>query len=318
MYNFSEIKTKIAILSQREADTDYISKIGVWVNLSHRLLSEIYDYWIDLQDVYNFSTVDGQESYHLPSRFDKPLRLYDITNNRKITIKTEEEYFDSNIANIADAVEGQPSYARIYGSLGSTVPISSSGSTVQVKSSSASDTGSIVVRIQGYVDSNLLIEDYENVTVSAVTPTTYVSGSKTFYKITHISKSANTTGYLTIANSTGTVLEYLAPNERVARQHKVLKLGLIPDDAYSMRLLFKKSITELVNDYDYPFTECDRYLILDGWGWSLKQDKEDQRAEMAWGKAAEALKVLLANQNSKFGPDYQNKIESVWLNAHRR
>jgi len=317
MRNYGELKNDVAILSQRAGDSDYLTKIGVWLNLSHKLLSEIYDYWFDLQDTHNFSTVDGQENYALPNRFDKPFRLYDLTNNRHINIKTEEEYFDGNIANIADAQEGTPGTARIYGVQGVTTQVSSSGDTVKVKSSSDSDTGSIIVRVQGYVDSSLLIEDFENFTISPSSPTTYVAGTKTFYKITHISKSANTTGYITISDYTGTVLEYLSPVERIAR-HKILKLGLIPSDTYSMRLLFKKTPFEMVNDYDYPFTECDRYLTLDALGWSLKWDTKDQQAEYTWSHAEKALKILLAGQNNKFGPSYQHQAINIWVQAHRK
>lgn len=316
MRNFGELKNDVGVLVQRSDDSDYLTKIGVWLNISHKLLADIYDYYNDLQDVHNFTTVSGTETYGLPNRFDKPFRLYDLTNKRKLEIITEEEYTDSNLVSIINATTGKPGYARIYGVRGSTTVISTSGDTVQVKSSSSSDTGGIIIRIQGYIDSALLIEDFENITISATSPTTYVAGTKTFYKITHISKSANTTGYITIANSSGTVLEYLAPVERVAR-HKVLKLGLIPNAAISMRLLFKKTIFEMVNSYDYPFTECDAYLTLDVWGWALKQDKQDQQAEFAWNKAKDALEILLTNQGNKLGPDYQHKVISAWAQAHR-
>ena len=316
MYNFGELKEKVGILVQRSGDTDYPTKIGVWLQLSHKLLAEIYDYWLDLQGIYNFNTASGTEDYPLPNNFDKPFRLYDIDNNKKMDIKTEEEYFDDNIANIIDVNKGKPDTARIYGTVGSRVPISTSGATVQVKSSYATEPTAVVVRIEGYIDSSLLILGYESITIPIVASTTYVAGTTTFYKITHISKSINTTGYITIADSSGTVLETLASNERVSR-HKVLKLGLIPNATIAMRLLFKRTTIEMVNDYDYPFTECDRYLIMDAVGWAQKQEGKDQQAEYTWGKAAEALKVLLANQNSKLGPDYVNKVTSIWAQAHR-
>lgn len=316
MKNFGELKTDVGALMQR-SETAFLTNVGVWLNLSHKLLADVYDYWLDLQDIHNFTTVDGQGDYPLPNRFDKPIRLYDLTNDRKIAIQTEEEYFDANISNIADANEGDVSTARIYGTVGSRVPISTSGDTVKVKSSYVTEPDAVVIRVEGYLDSSMLIIGYENITIPIVASTTFVAGTTTFYKITHISKSINTTGYITIANSAETTIETLSPNERVSR-HKVLKLGLIPDDSVtSMRLLFKKTVLEMVNSYDYPFTECDRYLTLDALGWALKQDTKDQEAEFTWSKATEALKMLLVNQNSKLGPDYTHKVVSVWLSAHR-
>ena len=301
---------------QRSGDTDYKDKIGVWLQLSHKLLAEIYDYWFDLQDKYNFNATSGTEDYPLPNNFDKPFRLYDIDNNKKMTIKTEEEYFDDNIANIIDVTKGKPDTARIYGTVGSRVSIATTGDTVKVKSSYATEPTAVIVRIEGYIDSSLLILGYESITIPVSASTTYVAGTTTFYKITHISKSINTTGYITIANSAETVLETLASNERVSR-HKVLKLGLIPNATIAMRLLYKKNAIEMVNDYDYPFTDCSRYLIMDAVGWAQKQSGEDQKAEFTWNKANEALKVLLSGQNNKLGPDYVNKLTSIWSQAHR-
>ena len=316
MWNFGELKTKVGELTQRSGDNDYLSKIGVWLQMSHKTLTEMCDYWIELQEIFNFTTVANQEAYALPNNFDKPFRLYDLTHKKAIHPQTEEEYFDGNIANIVNATTSSViDKYRLYGIRGTTIAISTSGDTVKVKSSSASDTSNIIIRVEGYIDSDNLIMDYENITITSATPTTYNSGTKTFYKITHISKSANTTGYITIANSSGIVLEYLAPIERVAR-HLVLRFGLIPAGAYSMRMLYKKTIPEMVNDYDYPFTECDRYLIMDAAGWAFKQDKEDQRAELVWERAADALRALLNNQNSKLGPDYIQKIVSLWASSH--
>jgi hypothetical protein len=316
MLNFGELKAQAAILAQRSGDADYVTKIGSWMSLSHQLLSEIYDYWFDLQDIYNFTTVDGTEAYALPNRFDKPLRLLDLTNKKTIHPQTEEEYTDLNLGNIVDADEGIPDKFRIFGTQGVTTQIASTGKTVQAKSSSASDTGAYTVRVTGYIDSALLIEDSEDITISTSSPTTYVAGSKTFHKITQVSKSADTTGYITLADSDSTVLEYLAPKERVAR-HKVLKLGLIPASAYSMRLMFKKKANKLSNDGDYPFTECDRYLIMDTLGFALAQDKDKVGAEQAWKEAEKSLKFLLQNQSNKLGPDYQHEVLSKWASAHK-
>ena len=68
-----------------------------------------YDYWQELQTPMTpFSSVIGQETYYMPSNFDKPTRLYDFTNNRKLTMQTREEYVDANISNISGKVTGTP------------------------------------------------------------------------------------------------------------------------------------------------------------------------------------------------------------------
>lgn len=319
MLNFGELKTKVSELAQWSDSSDYKTKIGVWLNLAHRILAQSYDYYTELQKTHNFTTVADQEDYPLPNIFSKPFRLYDLTDNIHLKFDTtEEEYFDGHIEAIADADTGSPNTPRIYGTTPVTTQVASTGDTLQVKSSSSSDTGGIIVRVEGYVDSSKLIIDYEEITVSTSSPTTYVSGTKTFYEITHLSKSENTTGYVTLADSSSNVLGYLPANERISSL-KILKLGLIPDSANSMRLLYKAKTREMVSDYDYPFIDADNYLILEAWAWAVSQDKEMiGRALTIWNKAKEALYRLIADQNTKLGPEHQKKIDSVWSKSHRR
>lgn len=317
MRNLSELTNDTAVLAQRSGDSDYLTKIKVWIQMTVKWLSEEYDFWNELQDIYNFSSVGSREDYPLPNNFDKPFRLYDMTNNKKIDPEVEEVYFDSNIANIADVSTGTPDKYRLWGIFGTLVPIVSTGSTLKVKSSSSvAGDANVVIRIEGYIDSTLLILDYENITISSGSPTTYVAGTKTFYKIVHISKSANTTGYITVAQSDNTVLDTIAPTQRVCR-HKVLKLGKIPSAVNSYRLLYKKTVTEMVNDYDYPFVECDRFLVYDCAAWAYEQDKDSVRAGQLRQVAQQALLTILKNQSNKLGTDYQKKIVSKWLTAHR-
>src|SRR3990167_2463665 len=154
MLNFLEIKTETAKLAQRSEDEDYISKIGTWVNIAQQYLANVYDFYQELMDVYDFSSVDAIENYYMPFHFDKVLRVYDIENNKHLNIETEFIYFDGNIANIADVTTGIPGTARVFGVSGVKRAIASTGTTVPVKSSSSSGSGGIVIRIEGYLDSS--------------------------------------------------------------------------------------------------------------------------------------------------------------------
>ena len=314
MRTFGELKEDVAILVQRSGDTDYTAKIGQWINLSHRFIYNIYDYWNETEDIHNFTTVASTEDYFMPTRFNKPLKIFDITNDAKLTVVTEEEYFSANIANVADATEAKvPAFARLYGESPVTVQISTSGDNTQAKSSSASDSG-VKVRVEGYLDSALTSLGFETITLTGATAK---AGTVTFYKIVHVSKDSDSAGTITLEDSSGTDLVVMAPIDRVSR-HKVLKLGLIPNQANSMRILFKKDVQKLVNDEDYPFMDMDEFLTLDAWGYALSQEKEElQRATTVWGKARDALEVMLSSANNRLGPDFQKKFVSQWSQAHQ-
>ena len=317
MLTFGEISTNVAKILQRSEDESFKTDIGAWINIAHEYLYNIYDYWIELQDTYNFSTVDGTESYFMPNYFGKPLRIYDLTNKKPLTIQTEEEYTDSNISNVANAVEeASPSIIRFYGVSGSQVALSSSGSIVKVKSSSTADVGK-VVRIEGYIDSSLTIIDFENITLGTPS-TTFVSGTKTFYQRPRsISKSGDTDGYITIANSASATVAIMTSVDRVLR-HKVAKIGRIPSQTNSMRILYKKRVLRLVNTYDYPFTDADGYLTYRAAALGVEQEKEQpERSSFLNNMAQDELKAILVNQQSKLGPSFQHKMVSSFAQAHR-
>ncbi len=318
MLSFIELKTEIAKLVQRSDDTAYILKIGTWVNLGQEYLANVYDYYNELEEIYNFDSADGTQDYFMPNDFDKPFRVYDLTNNKKVSPKAEVEYFDANIEAIADADEEKaPSFYRLFGVSGINIAIAAAGSTFQVKSSSTTETAAVIIRIEGYVNSSKTILDYENITIPTASSSTFVSGSKTFYKIAHVSKSINTDGYITIANSSSTTAGILASWERVLK-HKVMKLGKIPNQTNSMRVLYKRKVRRLVHDNDYPFTDADDYLMLEAQGYALSEEKETvERAFSSWSKAKEALNKILVNKQTKLGPDFQHKFESAWLQSHR-
>lgn len=319
MFNFQELKENIATLVQRSGDSDYKTDIGVWINLSLLTLYNSYDYWLELRNRHNFTTVNGTPLYYMPSDFDKALRIYDITNDRPINIKTEEVYTDANIGNTADSTKGDVDTAYFVEVVGVKVQISTSGGTVQAKSSSTSDVHSSSltrqITIEGYLDSSQTIVGTEIISLNG---TTAVAGTTTFYKILNVSKSGDTTGYITLENSSGTDLATLGPIERVAR-YKAFRLGLVPDDSTTnMRVLYKRALRKLVNNGDYPFVECDDYLTFNATALALQQDKETiERAVMMQQMAKKAMIEILTNQQSMLGPSYQHKIVSSIAQGHR-
>lgn len=316
MFSFIKVVEAIGDLVQRPitTDTNYRDKIKVWVNFDHSLLGNIYDWWNSLRERYEWTTENGKERYFLPSNFDKPLsKVFDKTNYKELDWKTENEYMKERLSVLTET--GKPSIARIFGERSVRTQISSSGNTVKAKSSSASDT-SVTIQIRGYIDTSKLIESFETITVTGTGYTTATS-PKTFYEITQISKSADTVGYITIADGSDNILGYLIPEEYILR-HKQLYLGAdISDGEYDMELLYKRKIRRMVQDYDFPFIDCDNYLIYSGWGTALQEDKQFQMAEFILKRASQEMIRLVQNEAGQLGPEYQQKMESTFMQAHR-
>lgn len=314
MYTLGELKNNIAVLVQRSGSSDYKGEIETWINLSLQTLYNEYDYWNELINIFNFTTVDGTSRYYMPSDFEKPLRMFDITNNKPITPRTYQEYFDSNIGNIADANEASAAQYYFTEVVGVKVQVATTGDTVKAKSSSASDTTQIA-RVEGYLDSSLTIVGYENISLNGITA---VAGSTTFYKILHVAVSADTAGYTTLTDSSDTTLTTIGQIARVSR-HKAFDLGLIPDDSTtSMRVLYKKRFPKLVDDNDYPFVECDNYLIFNSASLAMQQEKELlDRAVLMANQAKAAKDSIMLNQATKLGTAFQHKLVSPIMQSHR-
>ena len=321
MYTFSDIYTGIATLVQRDQDVTFVSKCQRWVNMGAVIAFNMYDYWQELQTPMNpFSSVSGQQAYYLPSNFDKPTRIYDFTNNKKLTIQTREEYTDANIASISGGVTDIPQYASLYG-VSAVNYIETSSFSVQAKSSSSLDTGGIIVRVEGWVDSAKTILGYTNITISPSAPTSYVvdPNAIVFYGITRITKSNDTIGYITLADQAGTpnVLGTIAAVDRESR-YPVLYLGLIPDGVYSYGGYYKRRIKKMTDPNDYPFAEIGDFLHLYGLGWAYMEEKETvPRAQIVWDKAKELIGEQIRNEMNKLGDSQQHKMVPSTSQAHR-
>ncbi len=321
MYLFSEIVNGVAVLTQRDQDPTFITKVKRWVNIGAIVAYNAYDYWQELQSVMTpFVSVNGTESYFMPSDFDKPTRLWDFTNNKKLTIITRQEYVDGNISTVAAKTTSIPEYGMVYG-VSAVNFVNSSSFSVQVKNSSSTDISGATVRIEGWLDSAKTILGYTNITVSSSSPASYVTdpNSTVFYGITRITKSADTTGYIIIADQAGTpnILGNIPPVDRETR-YPVLFLGLIPSGAFNYDGLYKRKIKRMVDDNDYPFADISDFLHLYALGWAYSEEKETaERAEQVWKMAKELLDTQIRNQVQKLGDDHQLKFVPMTSQAHR-
>lgn len=321
MKSFGETCLDVGYMVQRDQDANYSSKIQNWVNLAQIKAVNAYDYWKALQSITPvFSSIAGQEVYYMPSDFDKPYRIYDLTNANKLVITTREEYYDANIYNISQSTQGQPLWAMFYG-ISAIAYVEKAGFTVKVKSSSVSDTAGYIVRVEGWLDAANTILGYTNITISSSSPTTYVTdpNSTTFYGITRITKSSyQTAGYFTIADSSGNVLATI-PQDDTQSRYPNLYLGLIPNAVINYQCLYKRRVKRMVDTNDYLFTEgIEDYVIMEATAYAYNEEKDTQpRAQQMFDEAKMLLGAHITNEQSKLGEDYQNKMIPQTFQAHR-
>lgn len=210
-----------------------------------------------LRRKHYFTTVASQETYNLPRDLDKISLVRQITTPARI-ISVPDDVFYTALP--YPTATGTPLFYRLWEEEGVSTTLAVAD-TIDVVSSSASDSTAIKVSIVGY-DSNGILQS-EELTLNGVTA---VTGTITFVanRPLRISKSGATTGSLTFTeHSGGTTLVVLGPEERTAR-FKAMGLYPIPSAAINIYLEYYTRLRPLVNDSDVPD-------IDEKWIWVLRQ-----------------------------------------------
>lgn len=163
--------------------------------------------------------------------------------------------------NINDNVIAKPLTYRMWGQdMVITQPVTAS--VMRVASSSSADT-SISITIFGIVSG---YPDYEIIMTNASNGTTAASGSKSFSSVERVTKSAGTTGRITVdANSAADTIAVLPVGDTTAGiLYSKCQLWPLPDGIYPINVQYYKDPWRLVNDNDVHEMgqEFDEAIIL--------------------------------------------------------
>lgn len=202
--------------------------------------------WNSVNISYQISVTAGTRDYILPNDFGKELYVHDSTNNKNIPfislVKLVEDFTDtiSSSGNVGrytifqDVVRAQPS----------------SASTLSLVSSSASDTNQSV-RIKG-TDSN----DVEIDETVALNGTTTATSSNSFKEIRSISKTASTTGRITITSNSGAVTNAILSPADLDYKLTKIRLHYNPSNSLTLNVPYYRRPYPLSNDNDTPIIPC--------------------------------------------------------------
>ena len=272
-----------------------------------------YDHkWSFNRRKYTLTTATSIEFYQLPRELDAIGLIRQTTTPQKLRFIPDDLFYDY-IPN--PTATGNPKWYRLWEEEGVEVRLSTDD-MLEVLSDNSADT-SQTVRIVGYDTSGLLRT--ESLTL---TGTTAVAGTITYDagKILRVSKSADTTGIITVREKTAdTVLVKLAPTERAPR-FKIISFYPIPSSAISLYIEYYIAIRRLEGDNDVPD-------IPEKWFWLVRigtmakvyqyQGKlELFSSTMAMYGAGIRSMVKSDLQNIDFIPTLRNQFDAyrdVWL-----
>src|SRR3990167_10004737 len=256
---------------------------------------------------HTLSIVASTEFYQLPREVDKIQLIRQTTTPLKIRFIPDDLFYEY-IPN--PTATGNPKWYRIWEEEGVEVRLSTDD-TIEILSGSASDTTQ-TVRIVGY-DANGLLRT-ESLTL---TGTTAVAGTITYDagKVLRVSKSADTTGVITVREATAdTVLVRLAPTER-APKFKIISFYPIPSSAISLYIEYFTRIRKLEGDNDVPDID-ERYIWIVRLGTMAKVYQYQGKLElfnstMAMFGAAIRSMVKSDMQNIDYIPTLRSQLDFI-------
>jgi len=270
-----------------DASTSFMTKIGKYVNYRYRDIMGRYD-WKELYNTYTITTVANQSSYALPNDYQDIVYVFDNTNKKPLYFKPEVGWQNDT------TLVGSSDYFTISESTVGTQP--ASASTITIVSDYASDNTQTIF-LKGV--SNGFIKT-ETLTLGGTTP---VTSSNSYTKLIQVSKSATTTGGVTVKDSLSNQLTYLEPTQLHTRD-RLIKFFYIPVSSVSIVIRYKREIYPMINDYDYPIIDCADEIILgaqaDAW-----------RAKRQFAKAAAMEQEYEQMVNLLMFQEEQNKDISI-------
>jgi len=275
---FSEIVTEVGRKIQK-TDTAYKTKIKDFCNTRYEQLYE-RKFWDDLFREVSVVSVSGQNFLVLPKNVEHVLYISDLANDilvRRVGVQNfQKKYLSTldsqgNIFNYTD-FGYSPVLVRV-----------NAADTIEVVSDNAADITQKVY-IRGF-DTNEIELD-ESIALNGTTP---VPGNNTItvFSITNprtglimVSKDADTTGVISVRETTSNlVLVRLGPRERASR-HKVVRFQFTPNSAQTMFVGYKEPLRKLINDGDVTQWSCDDLVVQGAYIDTLIEQRQFQRAQL--------------------------------------
>jgi len=248
-----------------DTSTAFATLVGRFLNRRYFQVLRTIN-WKNINPDYTFNTVVGQQNYVLPEDFGKEISCSSTTTKEQISkFQLDELYGTYKDLNVAGIVER-------YAVIDSPVQAQPTASSVlAVVSSSASDTTQTVV-IRGISGG---VEMIESVTL---TGTSSVNTTNAYTRVKAISKSASTTGKVTVtSNSAAVTLAVLSP-EMLTASYKLAVLHYKPSELITIAMPYIIKPLPMTNDYDFPVIDIGDLLEIGAIADALRYKRQFAKA----------------------------------------
>jgi len=260
MKTFGDITNEVLRLANR---TDESKKTVVQEALNRRYkeILQFYNWPELLQEITVTATT---ETVGLPQSVSKIIKVYDRTNNRVVMPLPDQDLTERYIKDIGGA--GNPQYYSRLGNRG-VLTQPSAATTLMAVTDAGSDSGTY--RVRGHDANGLLVEDEKTIGTET---------DRIFTSVLHFSKSAPTSGVISLKDNTeASTYARLAREEKVAR-YAVIRLHPIPTSV-SLHITHSTRVSDLDDDEDDLLLDCEHILVIGAFSDLLRNLRQFAQAE---------------------------------------
>lgn len=297
MKTFGDIAGEVLRFANR-TDLDKETVVKEAINRRYKEILQFYNWPELLQETTVTATT---ETVGLPQSVAKIIKVYDRTNNRVVMPLPDQDLTERYIKDIGSA--GNPQYYSRLGNRGVfKQPLT--GSVLKAVSDAGSESGTY--RVRGYDSNGLLIEEEKSIGISL---------DLSFTSVLHFSKSAPTSGVVSLTNDLGTdTYARLSRAEKVAR-YAVIRLHPIPTSV-SLHITHSTRISDLDDDEDDLLLDCEHILVIGAFSDLLRNLRQFAQAEAEELRYQTLLEGFLRDRLGSdstwaFMPDMNKRTERV-------
>lgn len=194
---------------------------------------------------FSLTTTAGTRSYTAPFDMGEIVYCNDTSNSRDLTVASETDIYSKH--QTAINTTGVPFYVVLKGASNFMVQPSTSNA-ISVVSSNASDTSQTVF-LRGISGS---AEFYESVSLNG---TASASSTNSYDYLLEASKSATTTGKITLTYITDATTASIISPESYFERYKIIEFYYVPAGAYTYSIRYRRLIKPMSQDNDIPIVD---------------------------------------------------------------
>lgn len=282
MKNFGQLRNAVFQNVQIPTTSNYASQIERFLNETYEKVWNT-ELWPSTLDTGTVTIAINQSEFALPKSWSWIVRARQSTQNLRILDFPSFSDADLPLGTTSSLLD-----LAVIGDKGIKSQLATA-QTVKIKSSVTNDL-SVPIYIQGTDSNDEVI--HETLNTHASDSTTLVASAKTYKTISHVSKSQNTNGTITLYATDGTTVLATIAHWEERPVYRWYKANGTVSAATDLTITAKKRFRRFIHTFDTPTFEMDNALIYGATAMAWQEHRQPTAAQLWQARFDDALMEL--------------------------